>query len=57
MLRLLELGCVPIVNENDAIAVDEIRYGDNDRIAALVSHLVAADLLVLLTDTDGLYTE
>ena len=56
LLRLLELGCVPIVNENDAIAVDELRYGDNDRIAALVSHLVAADLLVLLTDTDGLYT-
>jgi glutamate 5-kinase len=56
LLRLLELGCVPIVNENDAIAVDEIRYGDNDRIAALVSHLVAADLLVLLTDTEGLYT-
>lgn len=54
--RLLDLGCVPVVNENDAIAVDEIRYGDNDRIAALVSHLVSADLLVLLTDTDGLYT-
>ena len=54
--RLLELGCVPVVNENDAIAVDEIRFGDNDRIAALVSHLLSADLLVLLTDTDGLYT-
>ena len=56
MLRLLELGCVPIVNENDAIASDEIRFGDNDRIAALVAHSVDADVLVLLTDTDGLYT-
>jgi glutamate 5-kinase len=54
--RLLELGCVPIVNENDAIASDEIRYGDNDRIAALVAHSLKADLLVLLTDTPGLYT-
>jgi glutamate 5-kinase len=54
--RLLELGCVPIVNENDAIAVDELRFGDNDRIAALVAHLVSADTLVLLTDTPGLYT-
>ena len=56
MLRLLELGCVPIINENDAIASDEIRFGDNDRIAALVAHSVSADLLVLLTDTAGLYT-
>ena len=56
LVRLLELGCVPIVNENDAIASDEIRYGDNDRIAALVAHNVNADLLVLLTDTPGLYT-
>lgn len=56
LVRLLELGCVPIVNENDAIASDEIRYGDNDRIATLVAHNVAADLLVLLTDTPGLYT-
>ena len=47
---------VPIINENDAIAADEIRYGDNDRIAALVAHNVGADLLVLLTDLDGLYT-
>ena len=51
--RLLELGVVPIVNENDAIAEDEIRFGDNDRIAALVSHLLGAELLVLLTDTPG----
>lgn len=56
MLRLLELGCVPIINENDAIASDEIRFSDNDRIAALVAHSVGADLLVLLTDTAGLYT-
>ena len=56
LLRLLELGCIPIINENDAIASDEIRYGDNDRIAALVAHNVNADLLVLLTDTAGLFT-
>lgn len=54
--RLLEFGCVPIVNENDAIANNEIRYGDNDHLAALLAHLVQADMLVLLTDTDGLYT-
>jgi glutamate 5-kinase len=54
--RLLELGVVPVVNENDAIADDEIRFGDNDRLAALVSHLVGADTLVLLTDTPGLFT-
>jgi glutamate 5-kinase len=52
--RLLELGVVPIVNENDAIADDEIRFGDNDRLAALVAHLLRADVLVLLTDTAGL---
>jgi glutamate 5-kinase len=54
--RLLELGCVPVINENDAIANDELRFGDNDRLAALVGHLVQADLLVLLTDLAGLYT-
>jgi len=54
--RLLELEVVPVVNENDAIADDEIRFGDNDRIAALVAHLVDADLLVLLTDAPGLLT-
>ncbi len=54
--RLLDLGVIPIVNENDTVADDEIRYGDNDRLAALVSHLVDANVLVLLTDTDGLYT-
>ena len=55
--RLLALGCVPVINENDAIAADEIRFGDNDRIAALLAHSVQADLLVLLTDIDGLYTD
>ncbi|SDS36905.1 glutamate 5-kinase [Paraoerskovia marina] len=53
--RLLELGVVPIVNENDAVATNEIRFGDNDRLAALVSHLVRADAMILLTDVDGLY--
>ncbi|HLS74446.1 MAG TPA: glutamate 5-kinase [Actinomycetaceae bacterium] len=53
--RLLALGVVPIVNENDTVATDEIRFGDNDRLAALVAHLVRADVLVLLTDVDGLY--
>ncbi|MFZ4516070.1 MAG: glutamate 5-kinase [Acidimicrobiia bacterium] len=54
--RLFELGVVPIVNENDTVAEDEIRFGDNDRIAALVAHLVSADMLVLLTDTPGVFT-
>ncbi len=54
--RLLAYGVLPIVNENDAVADDAIRFGDNDRIAALVAHLVHADLLVLLTDTSGLLT-
>ena len=53
--RLLALGVVPIVNENDAVATDEIRFGDNDRLAALVAHVVQADALVLLTDVDALY--
>jgi glutamate 5-kinase len=56
MQRLLELGVVPVVNENDAIADDEIRFGDNDRLAALVAHLVDAEQLVLLTDTPGVFT-
>jgi glutamate 5-kinase len=55
--RLLDLGVVPVVNENDAVADEEIRFGDNDRLGALVAHLVGADLLVLLTDTAGLLTE
>ncbi|HEY7486446.1 MAG TPA: glutamate 5-kinase [Streptosporangiaceae bacterium] len=53
--QLLTLGVVPIVNENDTVATDEIRFGDNDRLAALVAHLVRADALVLLSDVDALY--
>ena len=53
---LLSLGIIPIVNENDAVVTDELRFGDNDRLAALTSHLVDADALILLTDVDGLYT-
>jgi len=56
MERLLELRILPIVNENDTVATHEIRFGDNDRLAALVSQLVGADLLVLLSDVDALYT-
>jgi glutamate 5-kinase len=55
LLKLLQLGVVPIINENDTVAVQEIRFGDNDRLSALVSHLVGADLLVLVTDIDALY--
>jgi glutamate 5-kinase len=53
--RLLELGVLPVVNENDTVATSEIRFGDNDRLAALVAHLVHADLLLLLSDVEGLY--
>lgn len=54
--RMLSLGVVPIVNENDTVVVDEVRFGDNDRLAAVVSHLVGAGMLVLLTDTAGIYS-
>ncbi len=53
--KLLEMGVLPIVNENDTVATAEIRFGDNDRLAALVAHLVHADLLLLLSDVEGLY--
>jgi len=53
--RLLDLGVVPVVNENDTVGTHEIRFGDNDRLAALVAHLVHADALVLLSDVDALY--
>lgn len=53
--RLLQLGVLPVVNENDTVVTDEIRLGDNDRLAALVAHLVHADAMVLLSDVDGLY--
>jgi len=56
LLALLGFGVLPIVNENDTVAVDEIKVGDNDNLAALVAHLIDADLLILLTDVDGLYT-
>jgi glutamate 5-kinase len=52
--RLLELGAVPVVNENDTVATDELRFGDNDRLAALVASMLGADLLVLLSDVEGL---
>ena len=55
LFKLLALGVVPIINENDSVGTQEIRFGDNDRLAALVSHLIGADLLVLVTDIDALY--
>jgi glutamate 5-kinase len=55
MNRLLELGVLPVVNENDTVATEEIRFGDNDRLAALVAHVVRAGALILLSDVDGLY--
>jgi glutamate 5-kinase len=57
MERLLDLRILPIVNENDTVATHEIRFGDNDRLAALVAQLLDADLLVLLSDVDSLYTK
>lgn len=56
LLHCLEYGLVPIINENDAVATNEIRVGDNDNLSALVANLVDADLLLILTDIDGLYT-
>ena len=56
LTRLVDLGVVPVVNENDTVSVDEIRFGDNDTLAALVACLVSADLCVTLSDIDGLYT-
>ena len=53
--RLLDLGMVPVINENDTVATDEIRFGDNDRLAALVAHVTRASALILLSDVDGLY--
>ena len=55
LMRLLELGVVPVVNENDTVSVEQIRFGDNDTLAALVACLVDADLMVILSDIDGLY--
>src|SRR5260221_10428618 len=53
---LLALGVIPIINENDTVTTDEIRFGDNDTLGALVTNLIEADVLVLLTDQLGLYT-
>ncbi|MCL1595628.1 MAG: glutamate 5-kinase [Actinomycetia bacterium] len=55
--RMIALGIVPIINENDTVAVDEVRLGDNDQLAAIAAHLVGAGMLVILTDTDGLYSD
>ena len=57
LTRLLDLGVVPVVNENDTVATNELRFGDNDRLAALVAHVVQADALFLLSDVDALYTD
>jgi len=54
--RLFEYGVIPVINENDAVAVEEIVYGDNDSLSAMVAKLIGADALVILTETDGLYT-
>ncbi len=56
LLRLLELGALPVINENDTVATDEIAVGDNDTLSALVAESADSDLLILLTDIDGLYT-
>ena len=56
LTRMLGLGIVPVVNENDTVTVEELRLGDNDKLAALASHLVTAELMLILTDTEGLYT-
>ncbi|MEG2634049.1 MAG: glutamate 5-kinase, partial [Oscillospiraceae bacterium] len=53
--KLFEFGAIPIINENDSVAVDEIVYGDNDSLSAIVAKLIGADALVILTDIDGLY--
>ncbi len=55
--RMLAIGVVPVVNENDTVVVDELKLGDNDRLAAIVSHLVAAGMLIILTDTGGFYSD
>ena len=57
MMRLLELDVLPVINENDTVATDEISVGDNDTLSALVSESIGADLLVLMSDIDGLYTD
>ncbi len=55
LITLLEWGIIPIINENDTVAVEEIKFGDNDNLSALIAHLIDSDLLIVLTDTEGLY--
>jgi glutamate 5-kinase len=55
LITLLDWGIIPIINENDTVAVDEIKFGDNDNLSALIAHLIESDLLIILTDTEGLY--
>lgn len=57
IMRLIKLGIVPIINENDTVSVDEIKFGDNDKLCALVSNLIEADLLIILSDVDGLLSQ
>ncbi|MCH8084350.1 MAG: glutamate 5-kinase [Myxococcales bacterium] len=57
LLELLRIGVVPIINENDTVATEEIRFGDNDNLSATVANLIGADMLIILTDVDGLYQE
>lgn len=57
LMKIFEYGAIPIINENDTVAVDELKVGDNDRLSALVASLIHADLLVILSDIDGLYTK
>ena len=56
LIALLQAGAIPIINENDTVVVDEIKFGDNDRLAAMVSSLIDGDILIILSDIDGLYT-
>ena len=57
MNELLQQDVIPVINENDTVATDEIEFGDNDTLSAIVAHLIKADLLILLTDIDGFYTD
>jgi glutamate 5-kinase len=57
MIKLLNAGVIPVVNENDTVSVNEIKFGDNDRLSALVTNLVCADILIILSDVEGLYDE
>ena len=56
-MKLLEMGTIPVVNENDTVATDEIEFGDNDTLSAIVAALIHADLLIILSDQDGFFTD